>query len=83
MLKRYHARREHYRANQRMAYIYSLVGQVILNSYIIMRAATLDYSSNANTFNLTDQYTLGSAQMIYLVINPMYIEQDLLLCQMI
>jgi alpha-D-xyloside xylohydrolase len=57
---------------QLMPYIYSLVGQVTLNSFTIMRAVALDYPNDVNTFNLTDQYLFGSALMVCPVTNPMY-----------
>jgi alpha-D-xyloside xylohydrolase len=57
---------------QLMPYIYSLVGQVTLNSFTIMRAIALDYPNDVNTFNLNDQYLFGSALMVCPVTNPMY-----------
>ena len=57
---------------QLMPYIYSLAGQITLNSYTIMRAIALDYPNDTNTFNLIDQYFFGSALMICPVTTPMY-----------
>ena len=53
-------------------YIYSLAGQVTLNSYTMMRAIALDYPNDIKTFNLIDQYLFGSALMICPVTSPMY-----------
>jgi alpha-D-xyloside xylohydrolase len=61
---------------QLMPYIYSLVGQVTLNSYTIMRAVALDYPNDVNTFNLIDQYLFGSALMVCPVTTPMYYERN-------
>lgn len=61
---------------QLIPYIYSLVGQVTLNSYTIMRAIALDYPNDTNTFNLTDQYLFGFALMVCPVTTPMYYERN-------
>ena len=57
---------------QLMPYIYSMAGQVTLNSYTVMRAVALDYPADINAFNLTDQYLFGSALMVCPVTTPMY-----------
>ena len=57
---------------QLMPYIYSLAGQVTLNSFTIMRAIALDYPNDVNTFDLTDQYLFGTALMVCPVTTPMY-----------
>ncbi|CAF3377983.1 unnamed protein product [Rotaria sp. Silwood1] len=61
---------------QLLPYIYSLAGQVTLNSYTIMRAVAIDYPNDTKTFNITDQYLFGSALMVCPVTTPMYYERN-------
>lgn len=61
---------------QLLPYIYSLVGQITLNGYTIMRAVALDYPNDTNTFNLTDQYLFGPAFMVCPVTTPMYYDTN-------
>jgi alpha-D-xyloside xylohydrolase len=55
-----------------MPYIYSLAGQVTLNSYTLLRAVALDYPADAATHNLTDQFLFGPALLVCPVTTPMY-----------
>lgn len=51
-----------------MPYIYSLSGATWLTDYTIMRALPMDFASDANTFNIDDQFMFGPS----LLINPVY-----------
>ncbi len=47
-----------------MPYIYSLAGMTWLNDYTIMRALAMDFTSDANVYNIADQYMFGPAFMV-------------------
>lgn len=53
-------------------YIYSLAGQITLNSCTMMCAIALHYPNDTKTFDLIDQYLFGPALMICPVTTPMY-----------
>jgi alpha-D-xyloside xylohydrolase len=57
---------------QLIPYIYSLVAQVSLNSYTMVRALALDFAEDPATYNVTDQYLFGPAFMVCPVTQPMY-----------
>jgi alpha-D-xyloside xylohydrolase len=61
---------------QLMPYIYSLVGQIRLFSYTLMRAIALDYPNDPKTFDITDQYLFGSALLVCPVTTPMYYQRN-------
>ncbi|MBN1144523.1 MAG: DUF5110 domain-containing protein [Bacteroidales bacterium] len=47
-----------------MPYIYSLAGMTWLNDYTIMRGLAMDFTSDANVYNIADQYMFGPAFMV-------------------
>ncbi|MDZ7288736.1 MAG: DUF4968 domain-containing protein [candidate division KSB1 bacterium] len=49
-----------------MPYIYSLAGMVTHNDYTIMRALVMDFGSDKNVLNISDQFMFGPA----LLVNP-------------
>ncbi len=55
-----------------LPYIYSLAGQVTLNSYTLLRAVALDYPDDPATHTLTDQFLFGPALLVSPVTTPMY-----------
>lgn len=42
-----------------MPYVYSVAGMTYFNDYTIMRPMVMDYASDANVINLSDQYMFG------------------------
>lgn len=51
-----------------LPYIYSLAGAVYLNNYTIMRGLAMDFPSDHQALNITDEYLFGPD----LLINPVY-----------
>jgi alpha-D-xyloside xylohydrolase len=47
-----------------MPFWYSLAGQVYINDYTIMRAMIMDFSSDKNTWDLKNQYMIGSGLLV-------------------
>lgn len=47
-----------------MPYIYSLAGMTWLNDYTIMRGLAMDFTNDANVYNIADQYMFGPAFMV-------------------
>ena len=47
-----------------MPYIYSLAGMTHFDDYTIMRALVMDFTADAKTHNISDQYMFGSALMV-------------------
>jgi len=46
-----------------MPYIYSLAGMTHFNDYTIMRALVMDFTTDAKTHNISDQYMFGPSLM--------------------
>ena len=51
-----------------MPYIYSLAGRVTNEAYTMMRPLVFDYQSDANVFNIKDQFMFGPAFLVNPVI---------------
>ena len=49
---------------QLMPYIYSLAGMTYMNDYTIMRALVMDFTDDAKTHNISDQYMFGPSIMV-------------------
>ena len=47
-----------------MPYIYSMAGMTYLRDYTIMRAMVMDYATDANVNNVSDQYMFGNCIMV-------------------
>ncbi len=47
-----------------MPYIYSMAGMTYLRDYTIMRAMVMDYATDANVNNVSDQYMFGNSIMV-------------------
>jgi len=47
-----------------MPYIYSLAGMTYFGNYTIMRALVMDFESDKNVANLSDEYMLGPALLV-------------------
>ncbi|HEX2996608.1 MAG TPA: TIM-barrel domain-containing protein, partial [Anaerolineales bacterium] len=55
-----------------MPYIYSLAGQVTHQDSTLMRVLPFDFRHDPNTYNIDDEYMLGSAFLVCPVTKPMY-----------
>lgn len=53
-----------------MPYIYSLAWKVTSDDYTIMRPLVMDFRSDANTWNLGDQFLFGPAILVSPVLKP-------------
>lgn len=51
-----------------MPYTYSIAGETYHNNYTMMRGMIMDFATDANVFNIADQYMFGPS----LLINPVY-----------
>lgn len=47
-----------------MPYIYALAGMTWLNDYTIMRGLAMDFTGDANVYNIADQYMFGPSIMV-------------------
>lgn len=47
-----------------MPYIYSLAGQTYFNDYTIMRPLVMDFSTDKNVLNISNQFMFGSSIMV-------------------
>jgi alpha-D-xyloside xylohydrolase len=55
-----------------MPYIYSLGGMVTHEDYTMMRALPFDFRCDPDTYDIDDQFMLGSALLVNPVTQPMY-----------
>lgn len=55
-----------------MPYIYSLAGMVTHEDYTMMRALPFDFRCDPATYDINDQFMLGSALLVNPVTQPMY-----------
>ncbi len=62
-----------------MPYIYSLAGHAYHNNYTIMRGLVMDYPSDENVYEITDQYMFGPSLLVNPVTEFKAVERDMYL----